>query len=107
MPGFSQFAGAKRSLASWQGALICLAILCLNAHLANRFHLPLSGSTTVQSNAAKVQHMDRDAHRWMPPAPAASITLVAFPTTLLLTEVRSYQSLIVPCLCDRPPPTAL
>jgi hypothetical protein len=107
MPGFSQFAGAKRPLVSWQGALICLAILCLNAHLARRFHLPLSGTATVQSNSAKVQHMDSDAHRWIPPVRTAPVSLVRVLTPLLLTEVRSYQSLSVPCLYDRPPPTAL
>jgi len=107
MPRFSRFARAKLRLVSWQGALICLAILCLNAHLARRFHLPLSGTATVQSNSAKVQHMDSDAHRWIPPVRTASVSLVPVLIPLPLTELRSYQSLSVPCLYDRPPPTAL
>ena len=104
MPRFSQFVRAKRPLVSWQGALICLAILCLNAHLARRFHLPLSGTATVQSNSAKVQHMDRDAHRWIPPTWSASFQFVPTLSPALPAQGSNYLSLSVSFLYDRPPP---
>jgi hypothetical protein len=99
-----QSATAKRRFLSWQGMLICLAILSLDAHLANRFQLPLGGAATVQANSPKVQHMDQDAYRWVPPPVHFSAPLRPVPGPPLVTEKRSYSSPSIPCLYDRPPP---
>jgi len=107
MPKFSQFARAKRRFFSWQGVLVCLAILCLDSHLASRFRLPLSTTATLQSNSAKVQHMDRDAHRWMPPIFTLSVPTSTVPTPLPEAHERGYLSAQVRCLYARSPPVFL
>ena len=107
MQGFCQFARARGRLFSWQGALICLAILCLDAHLARRFHVPLSGTVTVQSNSAKVQHIDQDASRWVPPVRASSFRLSPVLTLPPVVDARGYLSLQIKRLYDRSPPALL
>ena len=104
MPTFGQPATTGRRPFPWRRWLVCLAILALNAHLANRFHLPLDGSATVQTNTAKVQHMDQDAYRWAPPVVSLSVLLLPAPATPVLADERGYLPPHIPCLYDRPPP---
>jgi len=106
MPISGQSANAVRRLSSWQGVLVCLAILSLNVHLANRFQLPFDGTATVQPNSPKVQHMDRDASRWVPPSICFSFPLQRIPDPPIVTEEATYSSPQVHCLYDRPPPIA-
>lgn len=104
MPKFSQFAMAKRCFVSWHGMLVCLAILCLNAHLVSRFHLPFSGTTVIQAQTAKVQHMDQDAYRWLPPLRNLSIALSPVLVGWPQTDESVCQLVPVQRLCDRSPP---
>jgi hypothetical protein len=99
-----QSASAVRRLFSWQGVLVCLAILSLDIHLAKRFQLPLNGTATIQSDSPKIQHMDRDAFRWVPPSISFSIPLQPIPDPLIVTEETRYSSTHVHWLYDRPPP---
>jgi len=104
MPEFCEFGTARRRFVSWQGLLVCLAILCLDAHLAHRFHLLLSGTTVVQARPAKVQHMDRDAYRWVPPVRRFSFSLSPVLEATHETEALAYLSLRVRSLYGRSPP---
>jgi len=104
MPKSGQLAGAKRRSFPWRSWLVCLAILCLDAHLAHRFHLPLSGTAAVQANSAKVQHMDRDGYRWLPPALSLSFLMVPLLTPPPVAPEAGYVPPWAHCLYDRPPP---
>jgi hypothetical protein len=104
MPIFGELATGKRRSFPWRSWLVCLAILALDVHLANRFHLPLCGAATVQANSAKVQHIDRDAYRWAPPVVTLSVPLLPAPAPPVVADERGYLSPHVHCLYDRPPP---
>ena len=104
MPIFGQLATAKRRPFPWRSWLVCLAILALDVHLASRFNLPLPGTATVQTNSAKVQHMDQDAYRWAPPVVSLSAFLAPAPLPPVVADERGFTSPHVHCLYDRPPP---
>jgi len=104
MPKFGQLAITARRFFPWRGLLVCLAVICLDAHLANRFHLPLSGNAVVQANSAKVQHMDRDGFRWLPPRLSLSPLFVPLRLPPPLTPEAGYMPPRVHSLYDRPPP---
>ena len=104
MPRFSQFARAKGRFFYWHAAIACLAILSLNTYLVSRFHLPLSGTATVQSNSAKVQHMDHDASRWVPPIWSLLAPLSPALMRPPMREKHGYLPPQVHRLCDRSPP---
>jgi len=89
------------------GTLVCLALISLDLHLANRFQLPLTGAATVQANSPNVQHMDQDAYRWVPPRLSLSVPLRPAPAAPLMTEDSSFLPPHLPCLYDRPPPASV
>lgn len=107
MPKFSQFAMAKRCFVSWHEMLVCLAILCLHAHLVSRFHLPLSGTAVIQAQTAKVQHMDQDAYRWVPPPRSLFNPLSPALAPPPVKQEQGYLSPQIRCLCDRSPPACM
>jgi hypothetical protein len=102
-----QLAALKRRSFPWRSWLVCLAILCVDAHLASRFHLPLSGAAVVQSNSAKVQHMDQDGYRWLPPALSLSFLFVPILVSPPAAAESDYTPPRIDCLYNRPPPAVL
>jgi hypothetical protein len=65
----------------WHLLIVVVAVFCLTASLATRtFRLTGPHNVTIQSNSAQAmrQHMDRDAARWVIPAPV--LTTLQVPT---------------------------
>jgi hypothetical protein len=100
----SPFSG--RSFFKTPSWLVCLAILSLGIHLADRFDLPLSGTATIQSNTPRTQHLDQDGYQWLPPATNAVVRLAWVPAPQVTPQEKCQQSLHVRWLFDRPPPSA-
>ncbi len=94
---------------SWRRVAACVAIVCLAAHLAGRFRVPISASTTVQINSAKakIQHLENDAVRWFPPAVGSLFSLSSAPAPRVPVEKEpEVPSRFDDCLYNRPPPRA-
>jgi hypothetical protein len=95
--------------ARWYLLVVLLAVCGLTVSVATRtFRLTVTHNTTVQSNEAKAtrQHMDRDAVRWIPVVPVATILEPpTFYPRALPAKPRLPSVPIEENLYNRPPPT--
>jgi len=96
-------------LLSGRGIAVALVIFALTASLATRvFHDTYSTTSQVQSTSSyqKVQHRDKDASEWVPPASELSILWVE--EASVAPEPRNELYVRVHCesLYNRPPPIA-
>jgi hypothetical protein len=100
---------ALPSVPYWRSVLVCIFMLSLVVSLATRTFRPTNTqSVTVKASAAQGmrQHMDRDASRFVPPAPVFTayqaptsypyVSLAGLPLAVLLLDESLYK---------RPPPS--
>jgi len=97
----------QRSVFSWRGLVISLAILALTVSLASRVsHAVVYRATSAHSASvdAKIQHRDKDASEWTPPDVVLSLLWVAEASPAPEEIERVYFRIPSGSLYNRPPP---
>ena len=99
----------KVRLLSGRGIAVALVVFALSASLATRvFHNAFSTTSQVQSSSSyqKIQHRDKDAAEWVPPAAELSILWVK--ETFVVPDLGEEPHVRVhyESLYNRPPPVA-
>jgi hypothetical protein len=98
---------AEKRFFSLRGFVVCLAILTLTISLASRGICGGFYSKTTAHSAsasAKVQHRDKDASEFVPPAPTLSLLCVTEPSKAPAQTEAIYVQLHYNSLYNRPPP---
>jgi len=99
---------AVRSVPWWRGLVIYVAVAALVITLADRvFHLSIPETSTAQCHSprAKIQHRDKDAHRWAAPVAHFLPLPAPSPARRVMREHDPLQAVQVDgSLYDRPPP---
>jgi hypothetical protein len=113
MRGLGHVALTADRQSSWRWAVICFAALCLVLTLTSRtFPLSAAGpdgpaSVSSFSPKAKIQHMDKDAVRWLaPPVIWQPLGPLAHDFCFLSNQTPAYSHQIFVPLSNRPPPVA-
>ena len=100
---------AEAGVLSWRNLIALLAILSLVTTLASRTFATGGTAASVHSypSQIKIQHRDKDAHRWSVPAPAFVLLESSGAFTRITPQEEPFASLRVdnPCF-NRPPPSS-
>ena len=100
---------ADRRLFSRRGLVISLSIITLAVSLAARgIHVSFHLKATAQSVSAyaKVQHRDKDASEWVPPAASLCLLWVTEVSSSSEPTEAAHFRLHYDSLYNRPPPAA-
>lgn len=99
----------KVRLLSGRGIAVALVVFALTASLATRvFHNSYSTTSQVQSSSSyqKIQHRDKDASEWVPPAAELSILWVEEALVVPDSGEEPHVRVHYESLYNRPPPIA-